>query len=415
MDIPNPSPPLSRFAVLRKRLRPLRRWWRRRIADVQYTSWRLFNRHTPLTLSHPLNGELHTRLEEVRVHASQSRGLFFIFAGVPLDDTGGGSRTAQLVLELLAQGFTVIYLYEFPRWETVELGLDVNLPGLLHLQRKDFACLNTLLLSLPAKPAHALVEIPLPQFIPLLEYLEERGINLIYDLMDDWDSALGGSWYNHRFEQRIARMAEVHISTAPQLAERLQRLSGSPVMLLPNAYNARIFDPQQTWQRPVDLPSAEWIAIYTGALYGGWFDWELLVSAAHAHPQAAFVLVGDYRGQCPYDLPNLHFLGLKAHPDLPAYLAHSDVAIIPWKVNAITRATSPLKVYEYLAMAKPVVAPDLPLLRGIPFITCAGDADSFIQAVDEARHTPPQGADWQNFLRSNTWSKRVEVLLDRLE
>ncbi len=103
------------------------------------------------------------------------------------------------------------------------------------------------------------------------------------------------------------------------------------------------------------------------------------------------MLVGDYRGQCPRALPNVHFLGLKAQAALPAYLAHSDVTLLPWKVAPITEATSPLKVYESLAMRKPVVAPCASPLEGMPFVLLSRDGEDFLADLDRARRLEPRG------------------------
>ena len=124
------------------------------------------------------------------------------------------------------------------------------------------------------------------------------------------------------------------------------------------------------------------------------------------------MVVGDYRGQCPAPPPNLHFLGLRAQRDVPAYLAAADVALIPWKVSAITEATSPLKLYEYLAMQLPVVAPDLPPLHGVPFVLHTRDADDFVAKVAEARHLHADSAKLAAFLRDSSWQARVPHLIE---
>ena len=175
-----------------------------------------------------------------------------------------------------------------------------------------------------------------------------------------------------------------------------------------------LFDAEKYYPRPADLPEAEWIAIYIGALWGDWFDWRLLRAVAEAYPEAAVVVIGDYRGQCESPPPNLHFLGLKPQRVLPAYLAYAQVALIPWVVNAITQATSPLKLYEYLAMQRPVVAPDLEPLQGIPGVYLAHDAEEFVRLVAEAaRRGVPEEAVRQ-FVALHNWQARVDRLLEIL-
>jgi hypothetical protein len=80
-------------------------------------------------------------------------------------------------------------------------------------------------------------------------------------------------------------------------------------------------------------------------------------------------------------------------------------------VDAITRATSPVKVYEYVAMARPVVAPDLPTLADIPLVLRSADRAEFVGNVERARHGSGEGQALDGFLRQNSWEARVEQLV----
>lgn len=99
---------------------------------------------------------------------------------------------------------------------------------------------------------------------------------------------------------------------------------------------------------------------YTGFLTSVRLDVELLLRLARARPDYQLVLVGpedeDFRQSPLHGLPNVHFLGNKAPAQLPAYVQHFDVCINPQVVNAITQGNYPLKIDEYLAMGRPVVA-----------------------------------------------------------
>jgi hypothetical protein len=97
---------------------------------------------------------------------------------------------------------------------------------------------------------------------------------------------------------------------------------------------------------------------------------------------------------------------------LPAYLAHGQVAIIPWKVNKITQATSPLKVFEYVAMYRPVIAPMLPALQKIPGVFLAQDQDEFVDLVGKARNAKLDTAAMSVFVKNNNWQNRVEKIVE---
>ncbi|MDX2007998.1 MAG: glycosyltransferase family 1 protein [Meiothermus sp.] len=120
-------------------------------------------------------------------------------------------------------------------------------------------------------------------------------------------------------------------------------------------------------------------------------DLELLDSCAERMPEVEFVLVGPLAKIDPSDLPerpNLHFLGRKTYAELPAYLAHWDVALLPFTLNESTRFISPTKTPEYLAAGKPVVSTSIKdVVRpygeaGVVYI--ANGPDAFCRALRKA-------------------------------
>jgi len=56
-------------------------------------------------------------------------------------------------------------------------------------------------------------------------------------------------------------------------------------------------------------------------------------------------------------------LGSRPYGDMASLLAAFDVCIIPFVLNQVTHATDPVKLYEYLAQGKPVVATDMAEIR----------------------------------------------------
>jgi glycosyltransferase involved in cell wall biosynthesis len=359
------------------------------------------------------------RRQQVRARRdTDTTGVSLVLSGVPMDDSGGGSRGAQFAQELLRRGQVVAFFYKFTKDEAVELGLPLDNPRLFHTAiddldweafRWEFGELLTNSMVL------ALVEFPLPDFVPMLKALREDGARIVFDVIDDWRTSLGGNWYSRETEGRVAGQADLLTATAVGLQTRLEAETGRPAVLVPNAVDAVAFDPSRAYERPVDLPDVEFTAIYVGALWGEWFDWDLLVKSASSNPEAAFVIIGDYRGQCPVRLPNLHFLGLRPQSSLPAYLANADVGIIPWKVGRITEMTSPLKAYEYLAMGLPVVAPDLPALPDHPLVVHATDPADFATKIHSARTLRGTPEVTGEFRRLNSWSARLEVLMKALD
>jgi hypothetical protein len=89
------------------------------------------------------------------------------------------------------------------------------------------------------------------------------------------------------------------------------------------------------------------------------FDTVLLREAAAARPDIHFVVIGPVVKIDSSELPrctNIHYLGKQAYADLPAFLAHWNITMMPFALNASTRFISPTKTPEYLAGGRLVVS-----------------------------------------------------------
>jgi len=89
------------------------------------------------------------------------------------------------------------------------------------------------------------------------------------------------------------------------------------------------------------------------------FDIELLREVSAQRPEWQFVIIGPVVKIDPNDLPraaNIHYLGPKNYTELPAYIAHWDMALILFALNESTEFISPTKTPEYLAAGKPVIS-----------------------------------------------------------
>ncbi|RPI01473.1 MAG: glycosyltransferase family 1 protein [Calditrichaeota bacterium] len=114
--------------------------------------------------------------------------------------------------------------------------------------------------------------------------------------------------------------------------------------------------------------------IYTGQLLPG-KGAQLFVQASKlTAPQVQFILVGGH-GQYlqrlremikKEKLTNILLPGFVPPADVPLYLAAADVLVLPPTADhEISQYTSPLKLFEYMASCRPIVAGDLPVLSEI--------------------------------------------------
>jgi glycosyltransferase involved in cell wall biosynthesis len=160
---------------------------------------------------------------------------------------------------------------------------------------------------------------------------------------------------------------------------------------------------------------------FLGAL-AEWVDFDLLASVARRRPDWDLVLVGP--GRVPAglaSLPNVRLLGPRPYAEAPRYLAAMDVALIPFRVDPVTRAADPIKVYEYLASGVPVVATALPALERLrDVVRLSRSPDDMALQIGEALAAGrvADHAARQAEARRHTWDSRFAqldaLLLERL-
>jgi glycosyltransferase involved in cell wall biosynthesis/SAM-dependent methyltransferase len=363
-----------------------------------------------------LRGYWRGRLNRPAVEARRWAGIprnFLLLAGIPIHDTGGGQRSAQLALELLRRGFKVTYVNFYPSYETRPVQVSYADARLDCVSFEEFDLARYLAEHRPVLDrTTAIVEFPLPAYLGLARELQTHGVRIVYDLMDDWNSTLGGQWYARATEDQMIASADMLVATALELQEELHRRApGRPVLLMPNAMNSHLFDATRAHQRPPDLPEGRPVIGYVGSMYGEWFRADLVAKVAAAFPGAAIVLLGDHKDRFATVPANVHPLGLRAHQDVPAYVAHFDVCLIPFDPMPLIQATSPLKVFEYLAMGKPVVATEMRELRGMPGVFISRHDEEFIANIARALREPLDAAALHAFAQSHSWRTRVDDLL----
>lgn len=332
----------------------------------------------------------------------------YMFALVPFDDVGGGQRSAQLARVLAARGYRVVYVYLYKKWSVVtaseeESQVDVPLISHLHISQVDAA---TLLRGASPRSA-AIFEVPHPRFEAFFDRAQQIGLRTVFELIDAWDTSLGGDWYSPELMRRFTAEAELAVGTAKALVTQLEALGPRQVRYLPNAGNEAIFDITRRSERPTEMDPSRKALVYVGSLYGEWFGWDYIRAAARACTGAVIYLIGDP----PKGLelpPNVKLLGARRIDEVPPYLAHADAALIPFIPGKISDAVSPIKIFEYLMMGKSVVATDLPEIRGYPNVTIADSVESFAQACRVVE--PPQGTP-ESFTMRHTWSARADQLL----
>jgi glycosyltransferase involved in cell wall biosynthesis len=160
---------------------------------------------------------------------------------------------------------------------------------------------------------------------------------------------------------------------------------------------------------------------YYGAL-ARWFDYDLVFQAALKHSDWDFVLIGPNHDNTLMEsnilsMPNIHWLGTRDYSTLPDYLRTFSVAAIPFLVNNITLATSPIKLFEYMAARKPIVTTNMPECRKYPGVFVAQNRQEFIDHLEHALtlvNDPMYLQQLYQTAQANTWEARINQIVDAL-
>lgn len=246
----------------------------------------------------------------------------------------------------------------------------------------------------------------------------ELSMPIIYDIMDLHSGFSENSKANLYNEQKLLDKSNLILASSDYLVHRFSRYS-KKLITLKNAgeYSHFLSAAKPARSTPVDIKSLNHPVIgYYGAL-ADWLDTNLIEGLAKDFPICSIVLIGMVTNPTLLDLakkyPNIRLLGEKPYHELPKYLTVFDVCLIPFKLTKLIQATNPVKIYEYFASGKPVVATSIPEL--LPFkklVYFADNPRAFTRAIRLAlaEKSLSLSRSRQQIASSNTWHDRAAIL-----
>jgi len=142
-------------------------------------------------------------------------------------------------------------------------------------------------------------------------------------------------------------------------------------------------------------------------------DIALIEKVSRERPDWHWVLLGLKSNLVNIDSPNVHFLGSKPYSDLPAYIRHWDVCVLPWRQeHEVVKYGSAIKVREYMATGKPVVICAIYEYLKTPGLRIYHSVEEFIALVEDAlkNDTPRAKQIRRDAVRNCTWDQRAGEL-----
>ncbi len=241
----------------------------------------------------------------------------------------------------------------------------------------------------------------------------------LYDMTDDWAEAARSGRISARLRRGDAdllRDAHEVVVCSEGLARSRGRIRD--VRLVPNAVDLVRYS--RPAARPPDLSDAP-VAVYVGTLHEDRLDVDLCIRVGRALDAvgAALVLVGPNalsaaNTQMLEAEPCVRLLGAKPFEEGPGYLQHATTLVVPHVVTSFTDSLDPLKLYEYLAVGRPIVSTPVAGFREqhraqVTVADGHGFAESVVSSVlaDEASYAAPDDLP--------VWDVRVRAFRDVID
>lgn len=241
---------------------------------------------------------------------------------------------------------------------------------------------------------------------------------IVYHCVDDYASFQGvPSDVLRDLEAGLVRRANLVIVSSERLLEKKRELNPRTVLVrhgVDHEHFRRAMDdktavPEEISRLP--KPTLGFIG-----LVADWVDTELLEHVASRFRNASLVLVG--RVATDVDrlrrMSNVHFFGQRPYASLPGYCKAFDVALLPFRMDELTKHANPLKLREYVAAGLPVVSTDIPEAWHVPHCAVAKDRGEFIDLIAVALKNGVPRRLRSDAVRLEDWETKVENINQQL-
>jgi glycosyltransferase involved in cell wall biosynthesis len=151
---------------------------------------------------------------------------------------------------------------------------------------------------------------------------------------------------------------------------------------------------------------------------------DLLEFIISHNSNADFVVIGQATNECLQDInkliaehANFIHLGPKSHDEIPAFMEECDVLINIKNNNYTTSGADSIKIYEYLATGKPIVATPMPPAdRFADLMYVTSDKFQYSEFIKAAlsENDIELREKRMDVSRDNSWPKRVDVILEKV-
>ena len=241
-----------------------------------------------------------------------------------------------------------------------------------------------------------------------------RGI-VIYDKMDENAEITQNPLLRRlieRTERELVARAD-HLFVTAHLFYDCFRLAGLHPVLVPNAVERQqaLRSYHSEYRRMSDSITFGYVGMISN-----WFDLDAVQTILDANPRNRVVLVGPSEIDLPHH-DRLKIVGRVSKEQVGAWIEEFDVCLYPFRKMPLLDTINPVKLYEYLAANKPVLAVNSRELEKFKYCIFCYDTPAQLRALaTQNRWTPPFADEntRREFINRNDWKSGGNIILEEL-
>lgn len=235
-----------------------------------------------------------------------------------------------------------------------------------------------------------------------------------YYCPDDWAAWPGlPQDLTRRSEARLLDLADQVVVTSEELRKAKSR-PGREAKLLPHGVDVDHFAQAGSGAASHSIQKAAYFGLFDART-----DQELLFELAKEQADLEIRIIGPVQVDVTHlkSMPNVKFEGPLPYAELPSALREIDLLLLPYRLDELAKSINPLKVREYLATGKAVVAMGLPEVRQYDDVLCVADTPGEFLRLVRGLRSGALTYDWRrgpDRVRGESWDVRAAELNELL-
>lgn len=286
--------------------------------------------------------------------------------------------------------------------------------------------------------AEELNKMDIPKYIQLystdwklsvknIEDYINNGYKFIYEYIDHLSPELAGTKdlpqnIIEKYEYAMNNKNVYIITTADELAKDVKEKRGEENLAVSsNGVDYEFFQHFEDYKIEDDIlqifNNGKINVCYYGAL-AKWFDYELIKKIAKTQKYNIILFGIKYDEAFDENIngeENIYFMGPRDYKVLKYYAGKCDILTIPFILNDITKSTSPVKIFEYMALHKPIVTTDMQECRKYKSVLIGKNHEDFIRCLEKAykiRNDKEYIKLLDKEAKENDWKEKAEVIIN---